>query len=88
MSAVLVEAYAPSAGSTSRPAGKKKAYDYDSRGGIALPDPYNFRKRKRAAIVMFGYTAFKKGGNEYFEGQHTGGVSQQQQQFVTISAVS
>jgi hypothetical protein len=54
---------------------KKKAYDYDSRGGIALPDPYNFRKRKRAAIIMFGYTAFKRGGNEYFEGQHTGGVS-------------
>eukprot|EP01035_Chromulina_nebulosa_P001767 gene1767-2382_t len=60
-------------GSSSRAVVKKKAYDYDSRGGIALPDPYNFRKRKRAAIVMFGYTAFKKGANEYFEGHHTGG---------------
>ena len=67
--------YIPCAGSTSRPAAKKKEYDYDTRGGIAQPSPYNFRKKKRAAIIMFGYTAFKRGGNEYFEGHHTGGVS-------------
>lgn len=61
-------------GSVTTAAPKKKTYDYDTRGGISLPSPYNFRKRKRAAIIMFGYTAFKKGGNEYFEGAHTGGV--------------
>ena len=75
-------------GSTSRAVVKKKAYDYDSRGGIALPDPYNFRKRKRAAIVMFGYTAFKKGGNEYFEGHHTGGVSAVVQHHLLVTSIS
>jgi hypothetical protein len=78
----------PCAGSTSRSVAKKKEYDYDSRGGLSQPNPYNFRKRKRAAIIMFGYTAFKRGGNEYFEGQHTGGVRAPLYLLATASASS
>jgi hypothetical protein len=49
-------------------------YEYESKGGISLPPPYNFRNNHRAAIIMFGYTAFQREGAEYFHGKHTGGV--------------
>lgn len=53
---------------------QKVKYEYESKGGISLPPPYNFRNNHRAAIVMFGYTAFQREGAEYFHGKHTGGV--------------
>lgn len=63
-----------SAAATRSSDSKTVKYEYESKGGISIPPPYNFRKSHRAAIVMFGYTAFLREGSDYFQGKHTGGV--------------
>lgn len=49
-------------------------YPWEIEGRRVIPEPYDFRKVNRSAVVSVGYTAFTRDSQTYFSGNRVGGA--------------
>jgi hypothetical protein len=49
-------------------------YPWEVQGMQVIPDPYDFRKARRAPVVGIGYTAYERDSEAYFSGNRVGGA--------------
>lgn len=52
----------------------KLVYPWELQGRRVIPDPYDFRRAKRAPVVGIGYTAYERDSQTYFSGNRVGGA--------------
>ena len=53
--------------------GQPEEQEWEKRGRVVVPKPYDFRAAHRAPVLQVGYTAYEKDNSQWFSGNRLGG---------------